>query len=107
MAEVINLPPESHDRSPTTAPPPNPLPPHPPPADDDLPPPPLPRRRDFRDDRDFDRRPFRGGRGGGRDLDAARGYADGPSGGARRSKQMQCECKEEQGAAKYWRTVVI
>ncbi|KAI5411108.1 hypothetical protein KIW84_056305 [Lathyrus oleraceus] len=64
MAEVINLPPESHDRSPTTAAPPPQPPPQSPPADDDLPPPPLPRRRDFRDDRDFDRRPFRGGRGG-------------------------------------------
>ncbi|XP_057451459.1 serrate RNA effector molecule-like isoform X2 [Lotus japonicus] len=68
MAEVINLPPESLDRSPSaSAPPPPPAaPPAPIPptsssaADDDLPPPPPPRRRDRRDDRDFDRP--RGGR---------------------------------------------
>ncbi|KAL2337335.1 hypothetical protein Fmac_011781 [Flemingia macrophylla] len=66
MAEVINVPPESLDQSPSaSAPPPDPAP-APAPAADDGPPPPLPpppRRRDRRDDRDFDRHPNRG-RGG-------------------------------------------
>ncbi|XP_027339823.1 serrate RNA effector molecule-like isoform X2 [Abrus precatorius] len=62
MAEVINMPPESLDQSPSASAPPPP----PTAADDDLPPPPLPppsRRRDRRDDRDFDRHPNRS-RGG-------------------------------------------
>ncbi|XP_020223530.1 serrate RNA effector molecule [Cajanus cajan] len=59
-AEVINVPPESLDQSPSAsaAPPPDAAPP-----DDDLPAPPLPpppRRRDRRDDRDLDRHPNRG-----------------------------------------------
>ncbi|XP_061346486.1 serrate RNA effector molecule-like isoform X1 [Gastrolobium bilobum] len=62
MAEVINMPPDSIDQSPSaSAPPPPPAAP-PVAVDDDLPPPPLPppsRRRDRRDDRDFDRHPNR------------------------------------------------
>ncbi|XP_057453548.1 serrate RNA effector molecule-like isoform X2 [Lotus japonicus] len=66
MAEVINAPPDSLDKSPppspssASAPPPPPPPPPslPPPSDSDLPPPPA-RRRDRRDDRDFDRPPNR------------------------------------------------
>ncbi|XP_014492220.1 serrate RNA effector molecule [Vigna radiata var. radiata] len=70
MAEVMNVPPESLDKSPSSdAPPPPPPPPaptQPSPAADDLPPPPppphyQPRRRDRRDDRDFDRPPNRRG----------------------------------------------
>ncbi|CAJ1958651.1 unnamed protein product [Sphenostylis stenocarpa] len=52
MAEVINMPPESLDQSPSAS-----APPPPPAAADDLPP---PRRRDRRDDRDIDRQPNRG-----------------------------------------------
>jgi len=68
MAEVMNVPPESLDKSPSAAAPPPPPPPpsQPSPAADDLPPPPPPphyppRRRDRRDDRDFDRPPNRRG----------------------------------------------
>ncbi|XP_047162546.1 serrate RNA effector molecule-like [Vigna umbellata] len=70
MAEVMNVPPESLDKSPSSDAPPPPPPPPPPtqpsPAADDLPPPPppphyQPRRRDRRDDRDFDRPPNRRG----------------------------------------------
>lgn len=52
MAEVMNVPPESLDKSPSSSapPPPPPPPPHYP-----------PRRRDRRDDRDFDRPPNRRG----------------------------------------------
>ncbi|KAG5049106.1 hypothetical protein JHK85_010209 [Glycine max] len=63
MAEVINnMPPESldHDQSPSASAPPPPAASSS--AADDLPPPPLPlppRRRDRRDDRDFDRHPNR------------------------------------------------
>ncbi|XP_027910777.1 serrate RNA effector molecule-like [Vigna unguiculata] len=70
MAEVMNVPPESLDKSPSSDAPPPPPPPAPPtepsPVADDLPPPPppphyQPRRRDRRDDRDFDRPPNRRG----------------------------------------------
>ncbi|KAL1300546.1 hypothetical protein HN51_045194 [Arachis hypogaea] len=83
MAEVINMPSDSVDKSPSSSapPPPPPPPPAPPsssasasasvsaPANDDLPPPPPPpphsstrrRDRDRRDDRDFDRHSHRRG----------------------------------------------
>ncbi|CAJ1977987.1 unnamed protein product [Sphenostylis stenocarpa] len=70
MAEVMNVPPESLDKSPSSSAPPAPPPPPPPsqpsPVADDLPPPLPPphyppRRRDRRDDRDFDRPPNRRG----------------------------------------------
>ncbi|KAK7313668.1 hypothetical protein VNO77_38858 [Canavalia gladiata] len=71
MAEVINMPPDSLDKSPSSSAPPPPLPPPPSSsaaADEDLPPLPPPphsssrrRDRDRRDDRDFDRPPNRRG----------------------------------------------
>ncbi|TKY68438.1 Serrate RNA effector molecule [Spatholobus suberectus] len=64
MAEVISVPPDSLDKSPSSSAPP-PAPPPPPPSDDLPPPPPpphyAPRRRDRREDRDFDRPPNRRG----------------------------------------------
>ncbi|XP_020204342.1 serrate RNA effector molecule isoform X2 [Cajanus cajan] len=68
MAEVISVPPDSLEKSPSSSAPPPPPPPPPSSAEDDLPPPPPPpqqhyppRRRDRRDDRDFDRPPNRRG----------------------------------------------
>jgi len=56
MAEVINMPPESLDQSPSASAPPPPPPPATSAAEDDPPP---PRRRDRRDDRELDRHPNR------------------------------------------------
>ncbi|KAG2372068.1 Serrate RNA effector [Vigna angularis] len=56
MAEVINMPPESLDQSPSASAPPQPPPPATSAAEDDPPP---PRRRDRRDDRELDRHPNR------------------------------------------------
>ncbi|XP_061344024.1 serrate RNA effector molecule-like isoform X2 [Gastrolobium bilobum] len=89
MAEVINMPPDSLDKSPSSSAPPPPPPPPPLPSssavDDDLPPPPhssFRRRdrdsRDRRDDRDYDRPPNRRGGGGADYYDRDRNMSPPP-----------------------------